>query len=108
MASSGMVLAAALVETGVVTWRAVTAKNSQNTIAGLPLPSIYLDVVVIYGALALLAGTSDGAKTVAGLIGWGYVAATFLTSGTGPINALTTAVGQSGGGTAPPSTSKAA
>ncbi len=98
MASSGIVLAAAVVEAGVVTWRGITTKQSPNPylINGLPVPSLYLDVVIIYGALSLLADASPGAKTVAGLLAWGYVAATFLTSGTGPISALTTAAGKSG------------
>ena len=99
MAKSSVVLAAAGVEVGVVTWRSVTAKNSPNVVAGLPIPAVYLDVILIFGALSFLADISDGAGTVAGLAAWGYVLATFLTSGTGPITALTKAAGKSGAST---------
>ncbi len=99
MAKSSVILVAAGVEVGVVTWRSVTTKNSPNVVAGLPIPAVYLDVILIFGALSFLGDISDGAATVAGLAAWGYVIATFLTSGTGPISALTKAAGKSGAST---------
>jgi hypothetical protein len=62
-------LAAALAETVLISYRDV----KQNHI--LPLPSNYVSVAVVYGALGLL---PDSASNVSAAVGWGLVLATFL------------------------------
>ena len=68
MASRGL-FAAALVETGLVTWRDI----SQTKVP--PPPSDYVAVVIIYGARSLF---PDSAGSFPSLVGWGLVVATFL------------------------------
>lgn len=62
-------LAAALVETVLITWRDL----SQEKIP--PPPSDYVAVAIIYGGLALF---PTSASTFTSLFGWGMVVATFL------------------------------
>ena len=69
-------LAPALVETILVTYRDVRAGTNQiNPIPHLPMPSQYASVVIVYGALSLL---PQSASRLASLIGWGFVVATAL------------------------------
>lgn len=62
-------LLAALVEASIITWRDLSTEKV------LPLPSDYVAVAILYGALGLLPESASGA---ASLIGWGIVVATFL------------------------------
>lgn len=62
-------LAAALAETALVTWRDLKVDKMP------PPPSDYVSVAVIYGGLALF---PEGASQVTSLFGWGLVLATFL------------------------------
>lgn len=103
MAGAGPLLAAALVETGIVTWRDVSGQQG-HVVDGLPLPADYVAVVILYGALSFLADAGPGARTVANLVGWGYVVATLLTSGSGPLAALSGAVQKSGSTSTSPAT----
>jgi hypothetical protein len=68
VASRGL-FAAALVESAIVTWRDV----STNKVP--PPPSDFVAVAIIYGGLSLL---PDSGSSFASLVGWGFVAATFL------------------------------
>jgi len=61
--------AAALVESAIVTWRDV----SQTKVP--PPPSDFVAVAIIYGGLSLF---PDSGSSFASLVGWGFVAATFL------------------------------
>jgi hypothetical protein len=61
--------AAALVESGLITWRDV----SQTKIP--PPPSDYVAVAIIFGGLSLF---PESAGSFPSLVGWGFVAATFL------------------------------
>ena len=62
-------LAAALVETILVTYRDL----SQEKV--LPPPSDYVAVAIIYGGLSLF---PPSGQNFAALVGWGFVVATFL------------------------------
>ena len=67
---------AAIAETIVITYRDVKdAKNIDNPIPHFPLPSQYVSVAIVYGALSFF---PEKASNVAGLIGWGFVLATVL------------------------------
>jgi hypothetical protein len=68
------VLAAWLIEIGILTYRDVKAGS---TVAGLPPAGDFLASFVIFGGLALVPRDSQGAK-VATAVAWGYVAATVL------------------------------
>jgi hypothetical protein len=68
MASKGL-FAAALVESGLITWRDI----SQAKVP--PPPSDFVAVAIIYGALALF---PDSSGNFPSLVGWGFVVATFL------------------------------
>lgn len=70
--------AAFLAEVGIITYRDLAGKDPSHTIAGLPIPADYLAAVALYGALGLLAGTSEGARLPASLLGWGFVIATAM------------------------------
>jgi len=61
--------AAALVESAIITWRDV----SQTKVP--PPPSDFVAVAIIFGGLALF---PDSAGNFPSLVGWGFVAATFL------------------------------
>lgn len=68
MAARGL-FAAALVESAIITWRDI----SQTKVP--PPPSDFVAVAIIYGGLALF---PDTAGNFPSLVGWGFVAATFL------------------------------
>lgn len=68
MAARGL-FAAALVESAIVTWRDI----SQSKVP--PPPSDFVAVAIIYGALSLF---PDSSGNFPSLVGWGFVAATFL------------------------------
>lgn len=71
-------LLAATVEVLLVTYRAVTGGGTKVPAQApipAPLPSTYTSVVVVYGGLAML---PSSLAPVPGLIGWGFVVATFL------------------------------
>ena len=72
------ILAAWLVEVGLITWRDITKKAPNHTIAGLPLPADYLATFIIFGTLGLVPKDSVGAHRAATLAAWGYVIATYL------------------------------
>ena len=62
-------LAAALVEAGLVTWRDLKVSKLP------PPPSDYVAVAIVYGGLSLL---PDSASSVASLFGWGLILATLM------------------------------
>jgi hypothetical protein len=62
-------LAAALVETVLVTYRDLSAQKVP------PPPSDYVAVAIIYGGLGLF---PESGASFASLVGWGLVVATFL------------------------------
>jgi len=69
-------LTPALVETVLITYRDVrNGTNKENPIPHFPLPSQYVSVILVYGALSLLPDRFDRVGT---LIGWGFVVATAL------------------------------
>ncbi len=70
------VLAPALAEVALITYRDVKAgTNVVNPLPHFPLPSQFLSVGIVYGALAMF---PDNASTLAATIGWGFVIATLL------------------------------
>lgn len=80
----------ALVEVALVTIRGIFGKASKATpIPHLPLPSEYLDILIVFGGLSLLPGQ---ANRVGGYIGWGLVIATALNM-SGAFAKLNTGVG---------------
>jgi hypothetical protein len=68
MAAKGL-FAAALVETALVVWRDVSVAKVP------PPPSDFVAVAIIYGGLSIL---PDSSGNFPALVGWGFVAATFL------------------------------
>ena len=65
-----------LVETGLVTLRGVLdGSNKENPVAHLPVPAVYMDVAIVYGALSLIGGRFE---RVAVAVAWGYVVVTAL------------------------------
>ena len=71
-------LAAAFVETLLVTYRAVTQGGTKTPTAApihAPLPSLYTSVIVVYGALGVL---PKSLAPLPGMVGWGFVVATLL------------------------------
>ena len=80
----GAVLAAWLVEIGVQVWKG----GKQNEVpiwgASLPVPSIFLADMVLFGALAFGAKESSQLRTPAGLLAWGFVIATVLNNPAAP------------------------
>lgn len=72
------VLSAWLVEIGIITWRDVTGKAPNHTVAGLPLPADYLATFIIFGTLGLVPKSNVGASRAAALAAWAYVIATYL------------------------------
>lgn len=72
------VLAAWLVEVGLITWRgAIEKKYVSNPIPHLALPSEYAATVIIFGGLSLIPTGGNAAK-IAGAFSWGLVLATAL------------------------------
>jgi hypothetical protein len=69
-------LTAWIAEMVLITYRgAANGGTKDNPIPHLPLPSQYVASFIVYGALSLVPGEGQRA---AGLVGWGFVAATFL------------------------------
>ena len=65
-----------LTEVALISYRATQkGANAGTANVPLPLPASYASTFVVYGALALL---PDSASAFAGLVGWGFVVATFL------------------------------
>jgi hypothetical protein len=62
-------LTAAMVESGLVTWRSLSNQKI------LPPPSAFVAVVIVFGGLSLL---PDSGSKFASLTGWGIVLSTFL------------------------------
>ena len=83
------VLAAWLVEIGLITWRDLTGKAPNHTINGFPLPADYLATFLIFGSLGLVPSSNARASRAATAAAWGFVVATYL-------NALPTALNPSG------------
>lgn len=72
----GAVMAALLVELGLITWRGVGSDASKdNPIKGLPVPAEYAGAVIVFGGLALFTGR---AAAPAAVFAWGLVVATSL------------------------------
>lgn len=66
-----------ITETILITYRGAAGTNKPvQAVAGFPLPSQYVASFIVYGALSLIPGPNG--QRVAGLFGWGVVAATFL------------------------------
>lgn len=68
MAPRGL-FAAALVESAIITWRDISETKVP------PPPSDFVAVAIIYGGLSLF---PPSAGNFPSLVGWGFVAATFL------------------------------
>lgn len=71
-------LAAFLVEVGLITYRSVTqggVKVPQTAPIPAPLPSLYTSAIFVYGGLTLL---PSSIAPLPALVGWGFVVATFL------------------------------
>ena len=80
----------ALAEVVLITYRDVkNGSNVDNPIPHFPLPSQYVSVAIVYGALSLFPPQAD---RLASLIGWGFVVATALNVFT-PGNTVLTASG---------------
>ena len=83
------ILAAWLVEIGLITWRDLTGKDPTHVINGFPLPADYLATFMVFGALGLVPKDNGGASKAATLAAWAFVVATY-------VNALPTALNPSG------------
>lgn len=70
------VLAAWLVEIGLITWRGIKSSSPTGSISGLPLPADYLATFVLFGGLGALAKTK--ASGLGAAIAWGLVLATYM------------------------------
>jgi len=68
------VLAAWLVEVGLIAYRDVKNKRS---VAGLPVPGDFLATFVVFGTLSAIGNTQSGGR-FASVAAWGFVVATFL------------------------------
>jgi len=77
----GAVLAAWLVEIGVQVWKGGAANRVPP---GLPVPSIFLADMLLFGVLAFGAKESSNLKTPAALLAWGFVVATVLNNPAAP------------------------
>lgn len=70
------VFAPMIAEVGLVTLRGMLdGSNVENPIPHLPVPAVYTDVAIVYGALSLIGGKWE---RVAVAIGWGFVVVTAL------------------------------
>jgi len=67
-----------LVEVGIITWRDLTGKAKNHTVAGLPIPADYVATFIIFGALSFVPKDNVGASRTAALVGWAYVVATYM------------------------------
>ena len=80
----GAVLAAWMVEIGVQVWKGGKANQVPVWGASLPVPSIFLADMLLFGALAFGAKESVELKTPAALLAWGFVVATVLNNPAAP------------------------
>ena len=80
----GAVLAAWMVEIGVQVWKGGKANMVPVWGASLPVPSIFLADMLLFGALAFGAKESSELKTPASLLAWGFVVATILNNPAAP------------------------
>lgn len=72
------IVSAWIVEAALITYRGAKGGSLKNNpVPGLALPSQYVATVIVFGGLSLFPSSSDAGK-VAGALGWGLVAATFL------------------------------
>lgn len=62
--------ASALAETAIITWRDLSQTKF------LPLPSDFASVIIIWGILSFF--PEGGGQSTANVIGWGFVAATWM------------------------------
>ena len=67
-------LAPWMIETALVGYRDIQSGSSGN-VGGLPLPSQFAAVFVLFGALSFF---PENGEKVAALLGWGFVIATVL------------------------------
>ena len=72
------VLLAWMVEVGLITWRDLSGKTPNHTIAGLPLPADYVATFLVFGTLGLVPKDKGGASRAAALAAWAYVIATYM------------------------------
>jgi hypothetical protein len=91
----GAVLAAWLVEIGVQVWKGGKTNMVPVWGASLPVPSIFLADMVVFGALAFGAKESSNMKTPAALLAWGLVIATVLNNPASPAALATKLAGKS-------------
>lgn len=77
----GAVMSAWLAEMAIQTWK---GGPGSRVPPGLPVPSIYLADMVIFGMLAFGAKESSKAAPVVGLLAWGLVVATLLNNPLAP------------------------
>lgn len=80
----GAVLAAWLTEIGVQAWKGGKANEVPIWGASLPVPSIFLADMLLFGVLAFGAKESSNLKTPAALLAWGFVLATVLNNPAAP------------------------
>ena len=77
----GAVLAAWITEIAIQIYKG----GKQNTVPpGLPVPSLFLADMVLFGVLAFGAKESSTLKTPAALLAWGFVIATVLNNPLAP------------------------
>lgn len=102
------VLAAWLVEIGLITWRDLKSPNNKtHTINGFPLPADYLATFVVYGTLGLVPKDNVGASRAATLAAWAFVIATYMNAVPSVLNPSGTpkATGSTAGSASPTATS---
>jgi len=77
----GAVLSAWLVEVAIQVYKG----GSQNKVPpGLPVPSLFLADMVLFGALGFAAKESSQLKPIAGVPAWGFVVATLMNNPLAP------------------------
>ena len=94
----GAVLAAWVTEMAIDTF-----ESKERVPPGLPVPSIYLADMILFGALAFGAKESAKAAPVITLLAWGIVIATLVNGGNSLANVLITKGTALGGTAAAPS-----
>lgn len=70
------IVAPFVIELALISWRSIFGSaqaKAQNTVAGLPIPSVYLSAVLVYGVLSLAKGEAARPAT---LSAWGFTVAT--------------------------------
>ncbi len=78
-----------MTEIGLITWRDLTGKKPNHTVAGFPIPADYVATFLVFGVLGLVPKDNQGASRAAALAAWAYVIATYM-------NALPAAANPSG------------